>query len=178
MIQKGLVPMQADFTKLNPKIPSLLPDNMEISATTQSLGNSTCLNNYGAASSNAAMIICRPPTNPSKIQSYVSSQISKPPRKYPIRLSANPPGSLRAYCAALCCFLNTRTTRASSATNIANLAYDFAHRANFSLVTSMETTVSSLSELSNSISAYESGSKEPQSQSQSTKRAIVLCFGG
>ena len=42
----------------------------------------------------------------------------------------------------------------------------------------METTVSSLSELSNSISANESGSKEPQSQSQSTKRAVVLCFGG
>ena len=135
MIQKGLVPMQADFTKFNPKIPFLLPDNMEISATTQSLGGSICLNNYGTASSIAAMIICRPPANPSKIQSYVSSQIRKPPRKYPIRLSANSPGSLRAYCAALRRLLNTRTTTASSETNVANLAYNLAHRTNFSLAT-------------------------------------------
>ena len=153
--------MQANFTKLNPRIPSLLSDNTEIPATTRSLGESMCLNNYGATGSNAAMIISQPPINSPQSQSYASSLISKSLLKYPIRIYAHSPGSLRAYCAALSRFLDIGTRTASSETYVVNLGYNLAHRTNPSLATFMVMTGSSLSGLCNSISAYESGSKEP-----------------
>ncbi len=161
MIQKAFVPMQANFTQLNSKIPPLLSDQMEIPATTQKwIGSAICLNNYGAAGSNAAMIVCQPPTSSSTLQGYTSSKRSKPLQRYPILLFAHSTDSLRAYCVAFREFLNMRTMAALEEIDVASVAFNSAHRTNPSLGTSITTTVSSLSGLSDSLSAYESGCVE------------------
>ncbi|KAF7886672.1 uncharacterized protein EAF02_003319 [Botrytis sinoallii] len=96
MINKGVIPPLASHNTLNPKIPALEPDRMAI--TTKAIPwnapfRAACVNSYGAAGSNAAMLICEGP------RQYIEApknplQISA---KYPIILSASTKDSLLKY---------------------------------------------------------------------------------
>jgi len=89
-----LVPRQASFKTLNPKIPALEPDNLCIPATNLALRGdrlAACVNNYGAAGSNAAMIILEAPgKGVSDSKKSISSQLDR----YPIQVTAASEGSL------------------------------------------------------------------------------------
>ncbi|KAF2803145.1 ketoacyl-synt-domain-containing protein [Mytilinidion resinicola] len=67
MIQKGSIPKQAGFQLLNPQItPPLSHDKMEIPLETLAWDTdyrAICVNNYGAAGSNAALLVPQLPTH-------------------------------------------------------------------------------------------------------------------
>ncbi|KAF7944492.1 hypothetical protein EAE96_010883 [Botrytis aclada] len=96
MISKGIIPPLASHNNLNPKIPALEPDRMAI--TTKAIPwnvpfRAACVNSYGAAGSNAAMLICEGPRQnieAPKNPLHISA-------KYPIILSASTKDSLSKY---------------------------------------------------------------------------------
>ncbi|KAM0172578.1 hypothetical protein ACHAPF_007314 [Botrytis cinerea] len=96
MINKGVIPPLASHNNLNPKIPALEPDRMAI--TTKAIPwiakfRAACVNSYGAAGSNAAMLLCEGP------RQYIEAP--KTPlqfgAKYPVILSASTKDSLLKY---------------------------------------------------------------------------------
>jgi len=65
MMQYREIPRQANFTSLNPKIDAFTESRMAIPTITRhwdSVFYAACVNNYGAAGSNAAALVCEPPT--------------------------------------------------------------------------------------------------------------------
>ena len=91
-MQYGEIPCQANFTSLNPKIEGLEASHMAIPTTTSSWNSNfraACVNNYGAAGSNAAALVCQQPIVPSRGHKPLSS--------YPLLISAHSRESLEAY---------------------------------------------------------------------------------
>lgn len=97
ILQHGQIPVQANFSTLNPKIKSCESDLIEIPRKTQPWETNlraACINNYGAAGSNGTLVVCQAPT------------VSKPrtaaaaPR-CPISISAHSEPSLKSYCGLL-----------------------------------------------------------------------------
>jgi malonyl CoA-acyl carrier protein transacylase/acyl carrier protein/SAM-dependent methyltransferase len=177
MIQKGMVPVQPNFSMLNPKIPPLSLDKMAIPTSNQRMNlRAICINNYGAAGSNAALILCAPPTNP-----QVSQGGFKPSRdlRFPISISAHSTHSLHAYCMSLRQLIIQKATQSSDEFDLASIAFNLAHKTNHSLPMMLNITARSLSELKDKLSAFECGSQEFQSLDQKeARKPVVLCFGG
>ncbi|KAL8826088.1 MAG: hypothetical protein Q9170_007540 [Blastenia crenularia] len=114
MLQKGAMPPLASHRTLNPKIPSLENDNMAITPRLQPWKapfHAVCVNSYGAAGSNAAMILCQPPG----IHSTVSTGRQRPNEALPILLSADSEFSLLAYMKDLKAYLQKPETMCSIA---------------------------------------------------------------
>jgi malonyl CoA-acyl carrier protein transacylase len=176
MIQKGMIPAQANFSMLNPKIPPLMSDKIAIPTSTQSSKlNAICINNYGAAGSNAALVLCAPPTIPKSTQGRSKSgQLFR----FPISISAHSPDSLRAYCMSLRQLLLQKTGVNPEAIDLSSVAFNIAHQTNHSLPVRLNTIANSVSELKNKILAVESGSQVFQSFDPKARRPVVLCFGG
>lgn len=64
MLQKKSIPPHASFNTLNPKIPSLGPDKITIARNLEPWNipfRAALVNNYGAAGSNAAVVVCEAP---------------------------------------------------------------------------------------------------------------------
>ncbi|KAF7889246.1 hypothetical protein EAF00_009546 [Botryotinia globosa] len=123
MINKGIIPPLASHNTLNPKIPALEPDRMAI--TTKAIPwnapfRAACVNSYGAAGSNAAMLICEGP------RQYIdapknSHQIIA---KYPIILSASTKESLLKYAKILGDYLAVASPKPS----LDDLAFTLSER--------------------------------------------------
>ncbi|KAL3440360.1 hypothetical protein BJX65DRAFT_314881 [Aspergillus insuetus] len=163
MMHHGTIPMQANHTQLNPKIEPLEQDKMLIPLDNQpwtAKFKAACINNYGAAGSNAAMIVYEPPSITSK------SQQSLP--KYPIFVSANSSSSLKAYCSALL----------QSDLSLPDLAFYLANRQNRSFPHALITPVSSQSELREHLSAVVEDRSTSIQQTAPTAKPVVLVFGG
>ncbi|KAI0912704.1 hypothetical protein F4823DRAFT_633075 [Ustulina deusta] len=91
--------VQASFKKLNPRIPSLEADHMRIPTTNSALPLhplSACVNNYGAAGSNATLILLESPKK--RFQQRKSSWQNKPASlaKLPIQIAAASAASLKS----------------------------------------------------------------------------------
>lgn len=176
MMQKGSLPMQANFENLNPKISPLEPNKMSISTRTRRWnGTAVCINNYGAAGSNAAMILRQAPAHQPQQEKNTKSTAWL--RKHPILLSAHSESSLVAYCKALRPLLSEREGSQDESPNLADIAFALAHRANRTLSTSIATYASSLGELEAKL-LYPGESLKIQKHLNSPKRPNVLCFGG
>ena len=64
MLQKKAIPPHALFNSLNPKIPSLAPDRIAIAKNMEPWDvpfKAAWVNNYGAAGSNASLVVCEGP---------------------------------------------------------------------------------------------------------------------
>lgn len=160
MLQKGMIPLQANFTTLNPKIKWSESDRMEIPRTSMPWNSgfrAMCINNYGASGSNAAMIVCQPPES--------SSHQKQSLPKYPIFISAFSHASLVAYCSAL-------QRQLPSVPSLADLAFNLADKQNRSLPHALITNTSSLTELSEQLRVCASVQLPPQT------KPVVLAFGG
>lgn len=160
MLQKGTIPLQANFTSLNPKIKWVDSDRMEIPTTSMPWNSdfrAMCINNYGASGSNAAMIVCQPPET--------SSRQNHPLPKYPIFISAFSHASLVAYCSAL-------QRQLPSVSSLADLAFNLADKQNRSLPHALVATTTSLAELNEQLGACSSIQLPAQT------KPVVLCFGG
>ena len=174
MMQYKTVPIQANFASLNPKIPALEPDRIEIPLSTHEWDTDfqvACINNYGAAGSNAAMIVCQPPivASYSHSRDYETSTGSR----IPIFISAYSEESLKAYCVAL-----QKMVPSSAAPEhfLSSLAFNLADKQNRSLSHVISTTVSDLTEFNSQIDAVISGKFQPRVNAKA--KPVVFCFGG
>jgi acyl transferase domain-containing protein len=107
MLKHGLIPPQANFASLNPAIPSQESDQMVIATRLQQWENrfrAACVNNYGAAGNNTAIVICQPPRKPLPSDSTAGSL-----SRYHFLISAQSQGSLRRYCLALAQYIETKS---------------------------------------------------------------------
>ena len=175
MMQHKIIPGQATFNRLNPKIPALELDKMAIPKKSQEWNSDTlmaCINNYGAAGSISAMIVCQPPN----ISTSVHHQNLALP-KYPIFLSAKSPTSLRAYCTTLRDYLADLSSISPSENLLANLSFNLAEKQNRSFPHLLATTVSTLGELQDQLHIDASTSKASICDAAKPK-PVVFTFGG
>ena len=179
MIQNRIIPKQANFVSLNPKIPPLEPDRMTIPTQTQpwnSQGRTAVVNNYGAAGSNATIVVHEHPSFNGGIVKPVVTSIRTYLQAFPFFVSARSPQSLHAYLVALKSYL-ARAEEIHAGDALANLAYNLATRQNRTFEHSRAFEARSLSALSDQLTAV---AIESNGLTKSTghPRPIVLCFGG
>ncbi|KAI1407386.1 hypothetical protein F5Y13DRAFT_131466 [Hypoxylon sp. FL1857] len=184
MMQHGSIPKQPNFTRLNPKIPALEPDKLAIADRSRPWQSSTrraaLVNNYGAAGSNAAIVLreYRPGLTAQDITNILPESTKV---EYPIFLSAKTPESLRAYSAALKKFLDR-----NASVTLGNVAYNLGRKQNKTLEYTSTWTTSSLPSLKQDLDAIASGTKPISQRKIDKKKAatvqwptpVVLCFGG
>ena len=173
-----LAPRQASFKSLNSKIPALEPDNLCIPASNLALSGerlASCVNNYGAAGSNAAMIVLEAPRKGHNSETSISSR----PNKYPIQLAAASAGSLLAYCAALdeyCNQLQRAQNPAEQSQLLSNLAFSLATRLNQELPFTLTATATDVDQLQ--IQLRQQSATKNTIKQRSKAPPVVLCFGG
>ncbi|KAE8155057.1 putative polyketide synthase [Aspergillus avenaceus] len=116
MMQKRRIPKQANFSCLNPKIPSPDVDRIFIpqqSADWISARRVALVTNYGAAGSNAAIVLHE--------HNVGSHRHSRQLSDAPIFIAAKSIDSLRSYCRSLHTYINSGTGL------VANMVGDFAY---------------------------------------------------
>lgn len=181
MMHHRMVVPQASFETLNPNIPPLGPSNMEIPRSATSWKGdflAACVNNYGAAGSNAALLICQPPAQKSiETQSFKSDQQDSSHSYYPVMMSAISTASLKAKCRALVEFLN-RQAEETPEQLLADVAYWLARHQNLDLPCSWQTKVRSLDDLRHELSVYISSTAQEEAPKPSRTGAVVLVFPG
>ncbi|KAI9661722.1 MAG: Type I Iterative PKS [Bathelium mastoideum] len=170
-IEKRIAVMQASFHSLNPKIPPLDKDRITIPTSNLSLPDgflSACVNNYGAAGSNSAMILMQPPRKSGRTVDFALQS------KYPILITANSQASVVEYCRALRDFCQPRTDTQNLLGSIAfhlsrqqdsSLSYRFITCASEKQILEAELT----RQLTESTGIIEQRPARP---------ALVLVFGG
>ncbi len=159
MMQHEEIPLQANFTSLNPKIGALENSHMAIPETTKPWTSDfriACVNNYGAAGSNAVALVCQQPTVLGKRHETLS--------RYPIILTAHSHESLEAY--------RNMVLKTCSSVSLSDLAYNLAIKQNRSLPHLVAMTVSDGTCVEQKISECEA-----VEVSKPTK-PLVLVFGG
>ena len=181
-MESRLAPRQASFKTLNPRISALDPDNICIPTSNLALSGerlAACVNNYGAAGSNAAIIILESPCKDVPQHSNSEESSSSQPRKYPIRLAAASARSLLAYCTALdefCNQLRYKESPTEQSANLSNLAFSLARRLNQELSFTLTVTAANLDQLQAQLRQQSSMSSAIKQHSKILP--IVLCFGG
>lgn len=166
MMQHNTIPKQANFTSLNPKIKTLPQDRITVpksSVPWTSTKHIALVNNYGAAGSNAAILIRAYPDKPTPLP-------IRSPAIHPILLSAKTASSLASYTDALKLYLSKeRLSLESVAYNLAQ-SHDVSFDSRIGvLADDLDSAVSALGRAS----ANDSG-KTAALQ----RRPVVLCFGG
>lgn len=177
MMQNGIIPKQANFSQLNPKIGPLEPDRMIIPRQNQpwtSSRRTAVVNNYGAAGNNTAIVVQDYQSKQTSTRGS-SSEISASCQSHlPFFVSAKSPESLRDYCAALKLNLPKLTKDLDDSAHC-HLAYNLSAKQSRKLEYSHEFTASSLSDVAQGLGRATTStfSKRP-----SDAPPIVLCFGG
>lgn len=171
MINKGGIPPQASFQKMNPAIKATPEDHISIAQKVQIWGAKTrtaLINNYGASGSNASMIVTQAPSRNTKILSKDTGY------RYPIWISALDPKSLHAYSARLRQYLSSHRE-----VPMANLAFNISRQSNRSLGHGLILTISSIEDFMDKLDAFEKNSSVSiQSYQMPSSRPLILCFGG
>ncbi|TGO91272.1 hypothetical protein BPOR_0033g00120 [Botrytis porri] len=174
MMKHKSIPKQANHLSLNPKIRALEPDKMKIPLQTTPWEADlyiASINNYGASGSNASIVVVEPPSQACKPRLPNEPENSPTTAKYPIRVSANSPGSLAAYCDRL--RLQVSQLCQNSVT-LRDLSYGLAETQNWNFSNVFTASVSDLSELDNALIKKAEGCFiVPQKA-----KPVILCFGG
>ncbi|KUI58292.1 Conidial yellow pigment biosynthesis polyketide synthase [Cytospora mali] len=165
MLQHNTVPKQANFDSLNPKIRPcqeiVIPKDTQIWAPERQYAS--LVNNYGAAGSNAAILL-RPHTRKGILS--VKGLSTRTTDTYPIVLSAKTPSHLQAYMDVLKSYLS------GSKASLGSIAYGLARTRNMSFG---YRTAFTASDATNAVSIL---SKRMESLTPKTSLPGVLCFGG
>lgn len=167
MMQHETIPKQANFESLNPRIQHSPLDRIKIPTTLQpwvAQRHLALVNNYGAAGSNAAIIL-RPHQEPSSRsrKGLANGQSSLSADVYPIMISAKSENSVKMYLDAL------KTSLSGAGTPAADIAYNIARRSNPSFDFRTAFTASDVKEI-----AY---LDEPKI-TRTGKQSVVMAFGG
>lgn len=123
MLMIGKIPPLASFKELNPKIPPLAPDKLSIANFTEDWSapiRVACVNSYGAAGSNAALLCCEYPPKESARDTWQPQDHTVQP--LPIFISAHSKDSLLRYMEKL------GTSLRSQRANLSNLAFTLSDR--------------------------------------------------
>ena len=175
MMKHKLIPMQASHSMLNPKITSLDQDRMAVPQKALSWDSpflAACVNSYGAAGSNSAVIVLERPSSSSETPASLSST-----SRWPIIISANSASSLAMYSRKLLNWI--QDGEASTRPNIlASLAFHLADRANHALHHILLTTVTNIQELESKLEATASSSSAADFVIAESPKPVVLVFGG
>lgn len=169
-IENRTAAVQASFQSLNPKISPLGPDRITVPSSNLALTDSfltACVNNYGAAGSNSAMMIMQPPA-----RKFPSELLS--PSKYPILIAANSLTSVVEYCRVLRDYCQQRTDKRRL---LGSIAFHLARRQNQSLPYVLATTASNLQDLEAELTRQLTESMASIQQRPSCP-GLVLVFGG
>ena len=179
MMQNRMIPKQANFSSLSPKISSLEKDRMKIAKQSQPWDSqklTAVVNNYGAAGSNAAILLQEyPASNEKRVESNVSLADAYVP-EFPFFVSARSPENLRSYCAALKSFV-ARTQEAHTDGALANVAYNLASKQSRGFEYTWTSTASNIASLSDQLETAAAGSNNFRKPPDQT-RPVVLCFAG
>lgn len=170
MMQQGRIPPQANFSNLNP---AMEPGRVEIATKSRDWDvdfRAACVNNFGAAGNNTAIVLCQPPKTETSIRKETPSLHS-----YPFLLSAQSTASLEGYTTALRYFVNTRTP------SLPDLAYNLAQKQNRTLRHRAIFHAGSVEELKSLLNDNASllGNASSSSIGLGGKaKPVVLVFGG
>ncbi|KAI1407361.1 ketoacyl-synt-domain-containing protein [Hypoxylon sp. FL1857] len=174
MMQYKTVPKQASFVSLSPRIKVSPSNKIIIPKTTQpwtAQRHVALVNNYGAAGSNAALIVRAYSDGPLV---PTGSQPSVPDRDsstvYPILLSAKSANSLQAYIDELKSYLSRHETPFGS------VAYNLARSHNSSFDHRLAFTAADKQGLLSALNS--STATDGGNTTRTEKYPIVLCFGG
>lgn len=171
-MQKKMIPKQANFTRLNPKIEPLGKDRVMIpthSREWKAAKRIALINNYGAAGSNADIIVQEAMPMSPALSPKTRTQLCHSP----ILISAKSTQAIRSYCDRLGASLSGKDTTDS----LADVTYNLAIKQNRNFENLLILTSASIQELSGQLEQAASGATELQ-KSPSRKPSIVLSFGG
>lgn len=179
-----MITPQASFEELNPAIPPLEEDNMDIARTPQSWDAkflAACVNNYGAAGSNAAMLVCQAPeTKP--VNTSMRFQL---PTEYPLLITSKSGDSLQSYCKILASWLEWKLAQTATSDHpqlLAGVTAALARRANLDLPYaykgSAHSTDKLLMKLKKIATKPNAGTAPRKEEIAKRNRPIVLVFSG
>lgn len=167
MLEKGIIPALASHKDINPKVGDLNAKGLTIPLHSEPWNAGfrvAMINNYGAAGSNAAALLCQGPT----AECQMSRAIKPKNQEYPILLSAASRDSLLMGVAALDKYLKDTDSRI----DIGDLAFTLSEK-RAHLQYRWATTVSDTDRLRQSLKAVETCFKAPQQP-----KRLVLAFAG
>ncbi|KAI0884084.1 ketoacyl-synt-domain-containing protein [Annulohypoxylon maeteangense] len=165
-----MIPKQANFVSLNPRIKASSSNRIIVPKATQpwtSQKHVALVNNYGAAGSNAAMLIRAHSEGPLDSTSGIKDQASS--TVYPILISAKSSSNLQLYVDALKAYLPR--TEAS----LGSIAYNIARSHNSAFDNRIAFTASDMQGL---LSGLDSFTTSGSMVTRTNKYPVVLCFGG
>ncbi|KAL5334680.1 hypothetical protein BJX70DRAFT_402312 [Aspergillus crustosus] len=177
MLQKHAIPKQANFTRLNPKI--AFDERDRILIPTKSIEwkadkRVAMITNYGAAGSNAAIVLKEPNTTPNV---PLSGRRGRLPSALPFFIAARTEESIREYCQTL----QTTVLETAHISNgdVQDIAYNLARKQN----RDMEYSVSFSADSENSADVRKRLDDIVSGRTKIDKKCrtpypVVLCFGG
>lgn len=104
-----------------------------------------CINNYGAAGSNATMIVTQAPS--AKLESLHVTLPKRRLKKFPVYISANTKGALDAYCKALMVTMSRLPSSTNDKDALASLAFNINIKQNRALTYFISRTVDDMATL-------------------------------
>ncbi|KAG5659884.1 hypothetical protein KAF25_003406 [Fusarium avenaceum] len=177
MLQNRQIPPQANFSMLNPAIPSLEEANMDIPLCLEPWKApflAAMVNNYGASGTNAAMLLCQPPLpSPERILSADQSY------QYPILITSHSESSLHQYCRTLLRFIETQCDVPADSL-LPSIGYGLAQRQNKSHGHRVTLSARSVDELKFGLHSRANKSDDDMEVRglQGHPKPIVLVFAG
>ncbi|KAL6867821.1 polyketide synthase [Trichoderma novae-zelandiae] len=179
MLQRGQIPPQASFDSINPSIKYSASDHVEITKTPlpwKQEFKAALINNYGAAGSNASVIIKQrpaqllerlPPVVDRETEALLSKDDAGDSPKYPFFLSGLDEKAILAYAHKLRQFVDSRGDL-----DIQDLAFSINRQSNWSLGRGSVFSSSSVAELDEKLASIETFPV------RSSQPPVILCFGG
>lgn len=177
MMQHRTIVGQSTFRSLNPKIPPLEQDMMEIPKACLNWGPSpriAVVSSYGAAGSNAVVAVREAPAPSPKLRIRGSPHAVA---KQPLFLAAASEKSLVAYAKKMVEFLRV-ARKVSDPALLSDVLFALADRANHALSFSTAKTVLNLDDLEASLLDVATGRTRAEKDVSRNARPTVLVFGG
>ncbi|EKG10413.1 Beta-ketoacyl synthase [Macrophomina phaseolina MS6] len=177
MLEHATIPRQAAFSTLNPRIPPLQPDRIDVPRASRAWDaafRAACINNYGAAGSNASLVVTQPPARPRARRPPVAAGLPS----YPVFVAAHTPWSLRQRCDAIAQFVRREKGRQDGRALLAATCLRLARTQNHSLPLRFVASASSLDDLEHQLGQFARGDAAPATPARSAAKPVVLAFGG
>ncbi|CAF3478673.1 unnamed protein product [Fusarium graminearum] len=177
MLQNRQIPPQANFSVLNPALPSLEEANMDIPVCLEPWEapfRAAMVNNYGASGTNAAMLVCQPPlASPERLMS------TGQPHQCPILIASHSESSIRQYCRTLMSFVETQRCVLGDSL-LPSIAFHLGQRQNESCRHRVAFSATSADELKVRLhsQARNNHDESKASKPQGRPKPVVLVFAG
>lgn len=177
-MHNSTIPPLANHQSLNPNIQPLAADKMCIPLSLQPWDipfKAALVNNYGAAGSNAALVLCQPPSERSSTRHSLNDH-SSALSVVPVCIYAHTEQSVRSYCQALCDSLPAEIP-SDEIGFLQDLAFNLVKKQNRTLSHRFITSVSTVEALKAALKSPDQFIQQNQDSNAETS-SVVLCFGG